>query len=285
MARQISDIQKQIQAAAVQYYADAGLTLDVTTWSRRNIVRLWTFIVAATIAIFEQIQDAFKSDLETALAAAPPASAPWLQKESFKFQYSAADPQYLVIDDDNGIYYPTIREDLRIITRCSVQTTLSNNVKIKVAKSEPPGPLSGPELDAFIVYVRDKGAAGINYTCTSTAADRVRVEAEVYYGGIYGSVIITNVQDALNAFYKGIPFNGVFKISDLERTIRSAPGVTDVVIKDVRVRKNAVALASATSLVTLNQVIRREWQTVAGYIIEEDTVGNTLSDTIILISE
>lgn len=285
MARQISDIQKQIQAAAVQYYADAGITLDVTTWSRRNIVRLWTFIVAATIAIFEQVQDAFKSDLEKDLAAAPPASAAWLQKEAFKFQYSATTPQYLTVDDTNGVYYATIREDLRIITRCAVQTTLSNNVKIKVAKSEPPGPLSGPELSAFIGYIRDKGAAGINYTCTSTDADRIRIEADVYYAGIYGSIIFDNVQAALNAFYKSIPFNGILKISDLERAIRNAPGVTDVVIKDVKVRKNAVVLASATSLVTLNQVTRREWQTVAGYIIEEDTAANTLTDTLNLISE
>lgn len=284
MARSIAVIQKQIQDAAVQYYAAAGITLDPTKWSKRSVLRLWTFIVASVIAVSEQIYDAFQAVIEALIAAAPPGSSLWLQKRAFEFQYSATDPQVLeVVDDD--LQYPEIRPDLRIITRCSVQRTLSSKVLIKVAKGTTPGALSAPELSSFIDYMRDRGVAGITYVCTSQDPDKVIIFADIFYRGQYSAVIFDNIQKAINAYYANLPFNGTLKISDLENAIRRAEGVTDVVLKDVKARKDTTLIANATDLVKDNAVIERNWSSVAGYIVEETTAGSTLLDTLNLISE
>lgn len=288
MARSIATIQKQIQDSAVQYYADAGKTLDVTSWSKRNVLRLWTFIVASAIAIAEQIYDAFQAVIEALIAAAAPATNLWLQKVAFKFQYSATDPQVLEVVDDK-LQYPETREDLRIITRCSVQRTLTSNVLIKVAKGIVPGPLSAPELAALSDYMRDQGVAGINYVCSSLDPDKLMIAADVYFRGQYSAVIFDNVQSAVNTYYAslsdGKSLNGVVKLSDLENAIRKATGVTDVLLKTVKARKDTTLIASATNLILANAVINRTWPTIAGYIVEETTPGYTLLDTLTFISE
>lgn len=283
MARSLATIQKQIQDAAVQYYAAAGLTLDVTKWSRRNILRLWTFIIASVIVTLEQIQDLYYASIETLLSSGAPATANWLKKKALEFQYSATNPQILIISDTEVPHYSEIKEDLKIITRASVKTTLSNNVKIKVAKSEPPAALAAGELSAFINYIQDIGAAGIKYTCTSTNPDKIYIEADVYYRGQYSAVIFDYIQTSLNLFYKNLDFDGTVKLSDLEAAIRNTTGVTDVVLKNVKARKDSVSLSSATDLILDNAVISRAWQTDAGYIVEETTASNTLIDTLTLI--
>lgn len=285
MARSVNAIQQQLQDALVQYALEAGVTIDVTTWSKRNYLRLMTFAVAAVIAIFEQLLDVYQSIIEKLLAAGAPASPAWLQKKAFEFQYSATDPQVLIITGSEVPHYPAIRDDLKIITRASVNTTLSNNVEIKVAKSEPPTSLDVSELAAFSNYITDRGVAGINYTCISADADKIMISADVFFRGQFSAVILDKIRASLDAYYASLPFNGTLKIVDLEAAIRNTEGVNDVVLKDVRARKDTTAYASGTNLVLANELLERNWATSAGYIVEETEATHTLTDTLNLISE
>lgn len=281
MARSISEIQQTMLDAIA---ADSVLSTLLTSTSRRAIFRLFTYIVAVAINGLEQLIDIFKSEVETIAAAAAPATPAWLQDQILKFQYSATNPQVIQMINFAPAY-PIVDETLRIITRCSVTTNLSNNVLIKVATGEPPAALSAPQLAALQSYVNEIGIAGVIYNVTSEASDKLYVQASVYYDGQYSAVIAANVIEAIENFLAAIPFNGQMKISDLEEAITSVEGVNDVVLVNVKARSNATAFASGAFLVQDQQTIGRLWSTIAGYMVGETDSGNTLADSLTFIAE
>lgn len=281
MARTVSEIQQQMLDNIA---ADATLATLLTSTSKRAIYRLYTYIVAVAINALEQLIDIFTASVEATAATAAPATSAWLQAQIFKFQYSATVPQVIQLIN-YAPAYPVVDESLRIITRCAVTTNLSNQVVVKVAKGATPTALDSTELESLQSYVNQIGIAGVNYTCTSSASDKLFVQANVYYQGQYSAVIKANVIAAIDAFLAAIPFNGQMKISDLEDTIRSVEGVNDIVSVNVRVRDNATAFASAAYLVQNQQVIGRLWSTVAGYMVSETTSGQTLNDSLTFIAE
>ena len=138
MARTIEQIQANI-IADVQ--AQPELSGTQTNNSRRAIWRLFTFVQASAILILEQIIDVFKAENEVVISQAIPATEAWIAKKAFEFQYSAVTPQVIQLDNFYPVY-PVKDDNLKIVTRCSVQTTISNKVIIKIAKQEPrPGVL------------------------------------------------------------------------------------------------------------------------------------------------
>ena len=280
MARTADQIQTEIIAAVESTTELSGLTSQ----SRRSIWRLFTYVVAYIQSLFEQKTDLFKTEIEAIVDRAAPNTAAWVQDRVFKFQYDAITPQVIDLVDLVPTY-PTINTDLQIITRCSVKADLSNNVKIKVAKSEPPVALSNAEKSALQDYVTTIGCAGINYLVSSATSDKLYVQADVYYQGQYSAIIADNVIAAIEAFLAALPFDGQLLVSDLERTIRTTTGVKDVVLKNVKARANATLLANASSLVASNALVSRNWNTVAGYIVGETTASNTLADTLTFIPQ
>lgn len=284
MARTVNQIQQSIIDAVT---ADTTLGPALTSTSKRAIWRLWTFVVAAAIAMHEQLIDIFSANVEAVAAAAAPASYSWLQAQIFKFQYSTTTPQTVQFINF-APSYPIIDSTLQIITRCSVTTSLSNSVLIKVAKGATPGPLSSPEITALTAYVNPPfgiGVAGINYIVSSKNPDQLYIQASIFYQGTYSSVIQVNVINAINDYLAALPFNGQMKISDLEQAVRSVPGVNDVVLVNVSARPDATAFGSGTFLVQGNNVMSRLWNTVSGYIISEQTAGQGLTNSLTFTAE
>jgi hypothetical protein len=228
--------------------------------------------------------DIFQTEVEATVALSAPQTAQWVQDRVFRFQYSATNPQ--IVQLINLVpEYPVVDPTLRIVTRCSVKSTLANQVSIKVAKSEPPTPLVTGELSALQSYIDIIGVAGVEYIVTSTASDKIYLDADIYYNGQYSAVISTNVINTINSFLTSIPFDGVLKLLDLEIAIRNTLGVSDVVFNNVRARKDADPLSGAVYLVQANELIARQWPTISGYIVGETTSGNTLADTLTFIPE
>lgn len=281
MAREITTIQTQILDNIA---ADSVLGPLLTSTSKRAVYRNFAYIIAVAINALEQLIDIFTANVESIAAKAAPATPAWLQDQIFKFQYSATTPQVVQLINF-APSYPVVDETLRIVTRCSVTTNLSNSVIIKVAKSATPEPLTGPELSALQDYVNEIGIAGVVYNATSDESDKLYVQANVYYKGQYSAVIQANVIAAIEAYLANIPFNGQAKISDLEIAIRNVEGVTDVLLVNVKARSNSTPFASAGYLVQNQQTIGRLWNTVAGYIVGETETGNTLNDSLTFIAQ
>jgi hypothetical protein len=279
MARAISLIQQQILDNVA---ADPTLGPLLTSTSKRAIYNLWAFIVAVAVNVVEQLIDIMNAFVESVAAAAAPGSPAWVQAQVLNFQYSDTVPQVAQLINFAPAY-PVVDPTLRIISRCSISTDLANNVQIKVATGTTPAALSTDQLAALVAYVKVFGVAGITYTSNSTDADRLYIQAEVYYLGQYGTAEVLAVQTAIANFLATIPFNGVLKVSDLEAAIRTVPGVDDVLLQNVSARAATTAYGSGTSLVLNNQVVSRIWNTVSGYIINEDTTGETIDLSLTFI--
>jgi hypothetical protein len=278
MARTVAQIQQQILDNIA---ADSTLNAQLTSTSKRALYRLFSFVVAASIAIHEQLVDAFTASVEAVAAAAAPATAAWLQAQVFKFQYSATTPQTVNLDTTTlAPAYPTTDTTLRIVTQCSVKTDITGVVRVKVAKASPPVALSAGELSALQSYVNTIGVAGVSYLAISQNSDKLMVAADIYYNGQYSAIISTNVISAINTFLAALPFDGTLYVSDLQAAIKAVEGVKDVVLQNVVARDDSTALASGTYLVQGADVLIRQRATISGYIVGETTAGSTFANTL-----
>jgi hypothetical protein len=179
--------------------------------------------------------------------------------------------------------YPVIDANLQIITRVGVTTTIANSVIVKVAKQEPPTALNVSEKNALQSYVNTIGIAGVTYIVRSTNADQIYIDADIYYDGQQSSLIQTTVATTIQDLLRNLAFNGNFKVSDLEIAIRRIVGVTDVVLNNVSIRTDVQTVAQGIKLVSNNAVLSRLYPTQAGYIIDEQTAGYTLNDSLTFI--
>jgi len=277
MARTTQEIYDSIILAKE---SDANLS-GLTSNSQTAIWRLWAYIVAVTINLFEQFQDVFKEEIEEIAKTIVPGTPSWLRQKTLEFQYSQDSPQNLVLVDLVPTY-PVINESLRIISRASVTEATNLTANVKVAKNNPPEPLSGLEQTALIDYLGTIRFAGTKINVVNLAPDRLFVNANVYYDGAYSSVIENNVKTALRNYLQNLSsfenFNGVVRNSAIVDTIQKVEGVIDVQLNQVKARANSTLFENGT-------VVTLKYETFAGYIIEEDSSGNTFDDSITFILE
>ena len=319
MARSVTTI---YNAAVAQYVANATAAgvnpvPNPAQWSMYNYQSLIFWTMAFCQSLLEQIQDAFTTDVENIVATASPQSYGWLQAMMLQFQYSALSPQIIQFNTTTfAPYYPTVNAAYQVIAYCSVQPGDEVTTLIKVAAKDgtgAPTALSGPAALAAQTYANTLGVPGILYYVTSTAADELFMQVDVFYNGLYSSVIKANVIAAINGYMltqsatnpNGIPFNGVLTLSNLEAAIKAVPGVTDIMWGTVIAGQsgfsagtfgalyadasgtNVKTLVTATygtsssglaNIVETNTQKLRNWQTEAGYIIPMSTPGYTLTD-------
>ena len=252
----------------------------VANTSKRAIWRQWTFSTSAAIALSEQKIDVLQAQIEAVVAKAAPATPNWIQDKVLNyFQYDPNVPQVVKLVDFVP-KYPIEDASLRIITRCSVITASSFVVNVKVAKQNPPVQLSASEEAALDTFLKTIGIAGVKYEVINEVSDKIYIEGTIKAFGSYSAVIETNVIAAINNYLASIPFNGILKVIDIEKTIRNVEGVDDVILKNVRVRIDGTPLTGATYLINNFTLVQSFYQTIAGYIVEETTAGNAFANTI-----
>lgn len=246
----------------------------LTSTSQTSRWRSFLNVISTEMQTMQQLMQTFEAEVEARILVSIAATARWIQDKVFQFQYSATTPQVVEINhSDFTVAYPVIDETLRIISRCSVKTDTNKTVKIKVATSEPPTALSAPQLVALGSYLDAMLPAGIGKNIISLASDKISVTAEVFYNGQYAPTIQADVIAALDAFLANIPFDGVVEISEIEDAIQAVAGVEDIVISEVKARDDATPYSGAT-------VVVKDWETYAGYIVQETTGGATFADTL-----
>ena len=113
-------------------------------------------------------------------------------------------------------------------------------------------------------------------------SDKIYIEGTIKAFGSYSAVIETNVIAAINNYLASIPFNGILKVIDIEKTIRNVEGVDDVILKNVRARGGGITFPSGTSLINNYALVPGQsfYETVSGYIVEENTAGNAFTNTL-----
>lgn len=279
MARSTDDILLQMDT---QQAAESGLS-SLNNPSQTSIYQLFKGIVSQCINYFEQLVDTKKDETDAAVALAAPNTEAWLQNKILEFQYSATNPQVLSLINYVPSY-ATVDTDLRIISRCAVKTDINKVVKCKVATGTTPTTLSAAQYSSLYGYIDSILNGGVSFDLINVTSDKLYIEADVYYDGQYISVIQDNVETAINDYLANLPFDGSVYITDIEDVIQSVAGVKDVKLISIRARQNATVFASATKVYDLATGVNlRKWDTVAGYIVEETTGGETFADKITYI--
>jgi len=274
MARTVAQIKQSMIDAK---NADAALS-GLTSTSQTAKWNLYFFIVASCIAIFEQLQDLFKIDLETIASTAAPSTPQWTRNKVLKFQtgdVAELNTTTFVIE------YPVINTANQILTRCAVVTAPNRTVLIKVAKSDPPGPVTVGELAELQSYVETFNPAGIAFTLINEDSDKMEVAATIYYNGQYTGVITDNVEAALNSYMANLPFNGRITTQSVVDAIQAVDGVISVSLTRILVRRDTVAYGAGVTLYNLSTGIDSvNYDTYAGYVVEETTASHTFADTL-----
>ena len=277
MARSIDEIQQEI----IQNKDNDVNLADLNSPSATAIWRLWTRIIAVAINLFEQILDSAIATMEQSARDAIAGTPDWLQRRVLEFQFSLSDPQVVSVIDGVASY-PVISENLRIVTRASIKEQANGRVLLKVAKGGSTlEKLDNNELNALKGYVDKIGFAGIPIDTISLDADRLRFEGTVFYSGEnVESEVKDAVKEGISNYLASVSindFDGVVVREKLIDSIQSVTGVTGVdtlgVVMTGRPEQSPLGGNDNTN-------IDRLYETRAGYIIEEDTAGNTFDDTI-----
>jgi len=286
MARSLQQIKDEIKVQIRTYPSLDPYKFPEDGGSQVSIFNLMITVVSAAILTFEKIHDIFKEDLADLAASSISGNARWLQAQMLLFQYG----DIIQIDDDFSPYYPVVDESKRIITRCAIID--ADPVVIKIAKGVVPNldPLTTPELNAASSYYYGTqfeegiGFAGVTALFVSQEPDRMRVEVDVYYSGQLDVVLtkaaIIEAIDNFFATFQSVNFNGTVFMIKLTDAVQAVPGVSRLIYTDVLARDFATPLGSATPV-----DVQGSYSTVAGYLISEDTVANTLNETVTLIPE
>jgi hypothetical protein len=272
MARTITSIKQSILEEKNTYPSLSPILFAEEGGSNVGILNNMADTMAINISIFEQLQDAYKAEMEAVALSAVPGTEAWIQQKVYEFQYDATTAQYIQLIDLVPTYN-VIDETLQIITRASVVGGVNGVITIKAAKSDPPVSLSAGEKTALAEYLDILIPAGPNIVVKSDTSDKMYIDADVYYDGQFSASIQTSVEDAINTYFENLDFAGVVLVSKIQDAIQGVTGVRDVVINEVRARADATVFASAVT-------VPRQWTTIAGYIVGETTASNTISDTI-----
>jgi hypothetical protein len=264
MARTTEEIFQQIVAAKNADIELSGLNSNSAT----AIWRLWAYITASIIHLFERLLDSFKVEIQTIIDSRRIGTLAWYVSTAKDFQlgdtlveFASGDYGYLAIDPNK-----------RIVSRASAKVE-AGLIKLKVAKEngESAVKLSAQEEIQFRSYMELVKFAGVQIDYITLDPDLLNLDCKIYYDGIYPTAAIeTTVQTAIEDFLKAIPFDGVLKKNALIEKIRKVPGVTDVEFVTIQ----AVQGATTTNVV-------REYETIAGYInLNNFTISQFIVDAI-----
>lgn len=270
MARSIQEINNEI---LTNISNDAVLGTQLTSTSQTAKFRLWSYIIATSIAFFEQLMDLFITQVESKLTLIAPNTPQWVQAQIKAWQYNY---QALFQDDKTQsnygfYYYPVIDTSANIVTQCSVITLPNRTVSIKVAKNSTA--LTTPEQTQLSNYITEAIIpVGVNFTLTSISGDLLSFTGVVYYDGQYSEIIQANVENAITTYLNTLQFDGLMKVNNIIDSIISVAGVNNVVFTDL---SNTDANSSVINLITSNTWNQNTLNPLSGYFQTSDFTGLT----------
>jgi hypothetical protein len=288
MARSINEIFQAILAEKTNQPTLNGLDTSIsdeqtlltelTSNSKVAIWVLWSYLTAIAIGTFEQVMDVFRADIQTILASNVYGTERWWVTKLREFQYGDA----LTFVNDQPVYDPE-DESNRIISAAAA-VTAGGQLILKAAKGTPGNyaPLDSSEQAAASEYIAQQVPAGVQWTLISLNADLIRIEGEVFVdpqvisvsGPTAGQLIATPgvypIEDALEAYYHNLPFNGQFNINHAVNAVQAVRGVNDFVATLAQYR------VGANPYVAFNRL----YNTASGHIQQPSSGGDTLRDTL-----
>jgi len=228
-----------------------NLLTELTTASKVSIWRLLFWVQAVAIFVHEKLFDTFKADVETRALEIVPATVRFYVIESKKFQLGFA----FIFDTtlEKFIYADTtsaLAISKQIVKQASARD-INQVVTIKIAKDDGSGGLE--KLDAitekppFEGYLNQFKIAGTKTIVISDDPDKLKVAYTIEFDPLVmkadGTLIedgSTPVQDAIDAYIEGLPFDSTFRVQDLTDAIQLARGVVNAIADVVEAQFGAL---------------------------------------------
>lgn len=218
MARTIKEIQQSMIDSLAVERPDLSPSASAE-W------RLWTWVVATAIHLFEAVLDRFRTEIEAVSDKITPGTVRWYVEQCRRFQ----NGHELLFDDRTAqLYYAEEDPEARIIDVVAVSED-NGRLNIKVAKRDENNhivPLSADELHNFSGYIDAIKFAGIETATVSTNADQVRYDLEVFYDpAVPATMVRERVEAALDAFRSEQDFDSTLYRQQFVAAALSAEGV------------------------------------------------------------
>jgi hypothetical protein len=216
------------------------LSIHLTSNSMYAIYRLFTFIIATAIFIFEYYLDNHYLEIDTKLANQKSCTVPWYRTMALRFQYGfdlVTDTDYF----DNGTATAEQIEASKIIKYAAVtEAQDSSRVILKIA-GEVNGVLTDfddpAQVEAIEAYINEIRVAGVQVTIINYKADKLylnlRIKRDVLVLNETGMNKLEGnypVNEALQEFMKELKFNGELQLSLLIDKLQVIPGVLDATL-------------------------------------------------------
>lgn len=252
MARTIEEIKADMTANFVKqravisaYGLDGKKTFD-QQFSRVSIESILFYVFAAALWTLEKLFDLHTAEVKERIEQLEPHTLRWYVNKTKAFMYG----HKLVADTD---YYDTSNvSDTDIeaakVVKYAVASESNTVVYIKVAgvdEDGKPSPLKPSHLSALNSYINTIKDAGVSVQIRNEQADLMRISLVVYYDPTLftadGTSLVSNgkpVDDAVKSVITNLPFNGIYRNTDLLAALQTIPGIEVVDILDVKVKTN-----------------------------------------------
>lgn len=249
MARTIEDIKKDMtdsfienQAVISAYGLTAGKTFD-EQFSRVSIESILFYVFAVALWSLEKLFDLHVSEVDSRIEQLEPHTLRWYVNKTKAFLYGhklVADSDYY---DTSNLSEAEIEEDR--VVKYAVASESNTVVYIKVAgeKNGKPRPLTDSQIAALNSYINTIKDAGVSVQLRNEQADLMRISLVVYYDptllsadGVSLADGSTPVDDTVKSVITNLPFNGIYRNTDLLAALQALSGVEVVDISKVEAK-------------------------------------------------
>lgn len=264
MARTVEEIKKDMTAefmkmeAVKSRYGLDGSKSFADCFSMASLENIIFYVFAVAVWALEKLFDLHRADVDARIEQLEPHTLRWYVSKAKAYMQG----QKLVTDCD---YYDTegmTEQDIAAakVVKYAVATGRNTVVYIKVAREVDgnPAALTAGQLEGLTSYMNEIKDAGVSVQLRSEPADQMRIDLLIYYDPTL-LIIDANgngsqngkdpVRETTKQVIENLPFNGMFRKSDLMAALQALPCVEVADIKSVKVKPRNGA----------------EWQTVEGY--------------------
>lgn len=264
MARTIEEIKKDMMAdfvkmpAVKSVYGLDGSKSFADCFSMASLENIIFYVFAVAVWTLEKLFDLHRAEVDARIEQLEPHTLRWYVNKAKAYMQG----RKLVTDCD---YYDTegmTEQDIAAarVVKYAVATESNTVVYIKVARELDgnPAALTEGQLAGLTSYMNEIKDAGVSVQLRNEPADQMRISLLIYYdptlltvdaGGNGNQDGTDPVREATKRVIENLPFNGMFRKSDLMAALQALPCVEVADIKSVTVKpRNA-----------------EQWQTVEGY--------------------
>lgn len=264
MARTVEEIKKDMTAefmkmeAVKSTYGLDGSKSFADCFSMASLENIIFYVFAVAVWALEKLFDLHRADVDARIEQLEPHTLRWYVSKAKAYMQG----QKLVTDCD---YYDTANmseQDIAAakVVKYAVATESNTVVYIKVAREVDgnPAALTAGQLEGLTSYMNEIKDAGVSVQLRNEPADQMRISLLIYYDPTL-LIIDANgngsqngkdpVRETTKQVIENLPFNGMFRKSDLMAALQALPCVEVADIKSVKVKPRNGA----------------EWQTVEGY--------------------